>query len=282
MPAHASRFRLATCQFSESFQPLRNATIIRRYIKRAKQQDADVIHFHECALSGYGKPVGTDGYDWNILHDAMESILAEAAKQKIWVVLGNSHRLSGTNKPHNSLYLISPEGEVADRYDKRFCTHRDMETYTPGNRFAVFTLNGIKCGMLICYDSRFPELYRELYKLKVRVVFHSFHNAGAAGPGILTRVMRPTIQCHAGTNAMWISAPNSSKHYSLWPSVFVTPDGQIAAQLPANRAGLMVNTVDATTEYYDASKPFRDRAIAGKLNSGREVVDPRSADRKCY
>ena len=48
-----------------------------------------------------------------------------AKKLKLWVVLGSDHRLSAGNKPHNSLYVISPKGEIVDRYDKRFCTGGD-------------------------------------------------------------------------------------------------------------------------------------------------------------
>jgi len=282
MPPKPRKIRIATCQFAGTFRPMRNAAVVRRYIALAKRNRADVVHFHECALSGYGGAVGSKDYDWDVLREASESVLLTAKQRKIWVVLGTSHRLTGSHKPHNSLYLISPAGKIVDRYDKRFCTDRDLETYTPGDHFVTFRLNGIKCAMLICYDSRFPELYRELYTQGVRVVFHSFHNARAPARGILSYVMVPTIQSHAGINHMWISAPNCSGYYQLWASVFVTPDGKIAGKLPQHRAGLMVNTVDTGKKYYDPSAPFRDAAIQGVLHSGRLVRDPRSTDRKCY
>jgi len=273
---------VATCQFAESFQPERNAVIIRRYIAAAARRGAEIVHFHECALSGYGGPVGSDGYDWDTLRKATESVLREAARHRIWVVLGTSHRLTRPHKPLNSLYLISPAGAIVGRYDKRFCTTKDLETYSPGDHDVVFDLNGIRCGLLICYDVRFPELYRNLCREKVRVVFHSFHNAGADGPGILTHIIRRTLQAHAGINSMWISAPNSSKRYSLWPGTFITPDGLVAGRLAGNRSGMMINTVDTAKDYYDSSRPFRDAAMRGVLHSGRIVKDPRSSDQTCY
>lgn len=282
MSGKQATLRVATCQFAESFQPHRNGAVIRRYIAAAAKQKADVVHFHEGALSGYGLEVASADYDWDALRDATESILEEAAKRQVWVILGSSHRLTGPNKPHNSLYVISPAGKVVDRYDKRFCTGRDMEIYSPGDHFVTFKINGIKCGLLICYDSRFPEMFREHCRLAVRVMFHSFHNSRAPRRGILTDIMRPTIQAHAGTNAMWISAPNSSAYYSLWPSVFVTPDGRIAGHVAQHRAGLMVNTVDTGKDYYDASAPHRGLALRGVLQSGKCPKDPRSANRKCY
>jgi len=282
MATKAARLRVATCQFAETFQPLRNAAMVRRYIVAAARRKADIVHFHECALSGYGGRVASKDYDWTALRDAIESVLATAAKRRIWVVLGTSHRLTGKNKPHNSLYLISSAGEIVDRYDKRFCTTRDMETYSPGDHFVTFTLKGVKCALLICYDARFPELYRELYKQGVRLLLHSFHNARAPGRGILSEVMTPTIQAHAGINHMWISAPNSSARYQLWPSAFINPDGRLAGKLARHRAGLMVNTVETGVDYYDASSPFRDDAIRGILRSGKCPRDRRSRDRTCY
>ena len=41
----------------------------------------------------------------------------------------------------------------------------------------AFTVNGILCGVLICFDVRFPELYRAYKKLGVHLLFHSFYNA---------------------------------------------------------------------------------------------------------
>jgi hypothetical protein len=63
--------------------------------------------------------------------------------------------------------------------------------------------------------------------------------------------------------------------------VFVTPDGRIASRLKFHRAGLTVDSVDTHKDYYDASRPFRDRAMRGILHSGMLVRnDPRSRDRK--
>jgi hypothetical protein len=62
--------------------------------------------------------------------------------------------------------------------------------------------------------------------------------------------------------------------------VLIRPDGVIAARLPANRAGVMVNTVDTRKEFYDASGPFRAAAMRGRLYTGRRVRDARSRDRR--
>ena len=93
---------------------------------------------------------------------------------------GSAHRFSEVSAPHNSLYVISDGGEVITRYDKRFLGGTDLDHYSPGSHFSTWELDGIRCGALICYDYRFPELYRQYVSLGVQVMFHSFHAGNAS------------------------------------------------------------------------------------------------------
>ncbi len=278
------KIRVATCQFAESFNPRRNVATVLRYMREAKANRAELVHFHETALGGYlahgGAPGPGDDAYWSALRESAGRVCDEAGRLKLWVVLGSSHPLTPPHKPTNCLYLIGPDGKLRDRYDKRFCTGADLTRYTPGDRSVIFTLNGVKCALLICYDLRFPELYRKLQTLGVQCIFDSFHNAYAKGPGIHTKIMRQTVQAHAGINYFWVSMTNSAGYYSLWPSILIQPDGAIAAALPQNRAALMVNTIDTTRDFYDASAPFRARAIRGVLHSGTLIDDPRQKNTK--
>ena len=203
--------------------------------------------------------------------------MALAGELKLWVVLGSIHQLTGPNKPHNCLYLIDPKGRVVDRYDKRFCLSGELAFYTPGNRFVDFTINGVKCSLLICFDARFPEIYRHLYKQGVNCILQSFYNARQKGPSVHTHIMRQTMQCRAATNHFWVSMANSSGYYSPYPSCIIAPDGKIIKQLRQNKAGIMVNTVDMKKKFYDPMVDFRNMAIAGKLsNTPRTISDLRS------
>ncbi|MHC4126301.1 MAG: carbon-nitrogen hydrolase family protein [Planctomycetota bacterium] len=277
----AGVLKVATCQFSVGGSVRRNASGITAFMRKAKKAHADIVHFPECALSGYA---GTDfdsfeGYDWDLLRSETEKIMALAGELKLWVVLGNTHRLTKPNKPHNSLYLIGPEGGIIDRYDKRFCIRAELHHYTPGNRFVNFQINGVKCSLLICFDVRFPELYRQLYEQGVNCIFQSFYNARQKGPSVHQYIMRQSMQCRAATNHFWASMANSSGFYSPYSSCFIAPDGKIIGQLKLNRAGMMVNTVDLKGKFYDPMRSFRQMAIGGKLtNRPTNITDKRSKD----
>ena len=275
--------KIATCQFAVSGSIRRNGSQIREFMRKGADAGGEIVHFPEGALSGYaGVDFGNfEDYDWASLKEETEKIMDMASKLKLWVVLGSAHRLTAPNKPHNSLYLIGPDGKIRDRYDKRFCMKAELRRYTPGNRFVNFVINGVKCSLLICFDVRFGELYRQLSKQKVDCIFQSFYNARQKGPSVHTHIMRQSMQCHAATNHFWVSMSNASGYYSPYPSCFIEPDGKIAAQLKSNKAGVMVNTVDIKKEFYDPMAPYRDMAIKGALSNGpKKLRDPRSSNTK--
>lgn len=274
------RIRIASCQFPVSADIRSNYRFIEAQITEAKIKKADIVHFPECALSGYpGTDMQTmENFDWTLLHQMTDSVCAVAGKLKIWVVLGSLHRLGGNNKPHNSLYLITPEGKIADRYDKRFCTSTDLKYCSPGDHFVTFDLKGLKCGLLICYDIRFPELYREYRKLGADMIFQSFYNAKADRGSIHPLIMPVTAQGHAGVNYFYMSLTNSCAPMS-WPCHFITPDGLIQNKLAPDEPGILISDIDLSVKYYDASGEFRPDAIKGKLNSGTLVKDSLSTNR---
>jgi predicted amidohydrolase len=265
-----SILKIATCQFAVSKSIKRNSQQICNQMHKAKKAGAEVVHFPECALSGY---IGFDfpnfdDFNWELLRNETSKITDLAGKLDLWVALGSVHKPGGSGRIRNCLYLIGPDGRIVDRYDKRFCTAGELRRFKPGNRFVFFTINGVKCSLLICFDLRFPEIYRALYKQDINCVLQSFYNARQNGPSIHTHIMRQTMQCHAATNHFWVSMSNASGYYSPYPSCFIQPDGVIVQQLKQNRPGIMVNTVDLNKKFYDPMAGFRELAIKGKLSNG--------------
>ncbi|HEY5363138.1 MAG TPA: carbon-nitrogen hydrolase family protein [Aestuariivirga sp.] len=297
---------IATCQFPVSADIKRNCRHISAQMRKAKTRGADVIHFPECALSGY---VGTDfpsyaNFKWDELDKYIRRLIEVARELKLWVVVGSTHQLTGKHKPHNSLYIINDKGELVDRYDKRFCAGNakeasgDLAYYTAGNHFTLFSIKGIRCGALICHDYRYPELYREYKKRGVQLMFHSYHaggmdakkykeiqkdilpfakfNEGSTFPAI---TMPATMRSYAANNYVWISCPNSSARESCWPAFFVRPDGVITGKLRRNQSGILISTIDTNQKWYDSTAAWRERAVNGILYSGTLVKDSRSTNR---
>lgn len=304
------KLAVATCQFPTGADIGANLGHVLDLMRAAKARGADVAHFPEACLSGYAgiDMPSHEGFDWPRLAAATRDVLTLAGALRLWVVLGSSHRLTGPNKPHNSLYVISDEGRIVDRYDKRFCSGDasgetgDLAHYSPGDYCCVFDIKGVRCGALICVDCRYPELYREHKRRGVQLVFHSFH-AGHIGPEdfaarealvgaenwplnpatTLPGITQPAMMhAAAGSNHVWISCPNSSAHRSCWPSFFVRPDGVVTGRLVPHEAGVLVSVVDTEERLYDSTAVWRDRAMRGVLHSGTLVRDLRSNDRTAF
>ena len=280
-PLSAQTMKIASCQFPVSADIRTNATWIMDQMEEARASGATIAHFPECALSGYpGVDLETmEGFCWETLGNYTDSIAALAQKLEIWVLLGSIHELGEGYKPLNSLYVIDPSGKIIDRYDKRFCTKGDLEFFSAGSHFVTFHIDGIKCGLLICFDVRFPELYREYKKQEVDVIFQSFYNARQKPGGIHPKIMPVTARTRAATNHFYMSLTNSSAA-SSWPCHFITPDGLVRDKLPPDRPGVLVSVFDLSESYYDASRDFRDFALEGTLSSQEAPVHSRYMNRQ--
>jgi predicted amidohydrolase len=301
------KLKIATSQFPVSEFIEENFENIQNQIQEAKNKGCDLIHFPECSLSGYA---GIDfpsfeNFNWELLKIKSMKILELARRENIWIILGSTHKLNEPNNPHNSLYIIDNNGKIIDRYDKLFCAgddtykSNDLAYFSSGNHFTYFEVKGVKCSVQICHDYRYPELYRELKRNNVRVVFHSYHagnmnverkefmqssfkpeleefNFGKTYP---EQTMPTTMVSYAANNYIWISCSNTSAFESCWACFVVRPDGIIIGNLKKNSKGILITEIDTETEYFDSTKFWRERALNGIYYSGEKINDKKSTNR---
>lgn len=104
---------------------------------------------------------------------ALPAFRALAEQLGVWLLIGSLAIKVSETKTANRSYLIGPRGEIVKRYDKIFLfdvelpsgeTYRESNTVAGGDRAAMAELPWGKLGMTICYDLRFPQLYRVLAK----------------------------------------------------------------------------------------------------------------------
>ncbi|MBN1521151.1 MAG: hypothetical protein JW928_01355 [Candidatus Aureabacteria bacterium] len=88
-------------------------------------------------------------------------------------VIGSLIIRSKSGKPTNSALALSPEGKVLSRYDKIHLLPlgKEHKAYKQGNRTTAFKIKGKLFSILVCYDLRFPELFRILYEKNVSGIF---------------------------------------------------------------------------------------------------------------
>ena len=279
---------LATCQFPIQKQIEKNLSYIIRQLKQSKEQGAHLVHFSEACLSGYlGSEVkSAKEINWESNANASHKIMSLAKELGLWVVVGSNHQLSGKHKPHNSLYVINSQGKLINRYDKMFCcganyNDADLLHYSPGRAFVTFRLRKMLCGLLICHDFRYPELFREYKKRGVQLMLVSFHNAGGKLKDYhnYNTWVSATLQSAAASNYFTISATNGTRKYA-WPSFVSSAEGIIVDRAKPHRPAVLINHIDTTKKLYDASAAWRNRCIKGIYHSGKLIEDPRSQNRQ--
>ncbi|WP_281857260.1 carbon-nitrogen hydrolase family protein [Litoreibacter halocynthiae] len=111
----------------------------------------------------------------------LAALRAAAAKHSIWLLIGSLGLK--TDDPDgrfaNRCFLINPMGGIEAWYDKihmfdveisKSESYRESEGYRPGNRAVVADAGFAKIGMSICYDMRFPKLYRDLAHAGAQII----------------------------------------------------------------------------------------------------------------
>jgi predicted amidohydrolase len=266
----SGKITIATCQFPVGSDVQSNAAYIQMQMRIARSRNADIAHFSECSLSGYAG-MDFDGFQTREEHQlvgCLQQIEDLASDLNLWVIVGSHHHESGMGKPYNSLYVINPEGEMTVRYDKRLLTGGDVgsdqQYYTPGIHPVTFSLNGIRCGLLICHEWRYGELYRQYERLGTQLIFQSWYDGKMTYPEYqdkgqnLGEVIVGTVRGNAANNHLWISASNTSKKESCFPAFVVRPDGAITSRLRRNETGVLITPVDTSQHFEDPSGHLRD------------------------
>jgi predicted amidohydrolase len=254
-----------------------NGGTVRAVMRKAAAGRARLVHFPEGMLTGYAKEQIADWsqVDWAVVRDELEQIMALAAELRLWVVLGSAHPLTPPHRPHNSLYVISDTGELVDRYDKRFCSHTEINHfYSPGFEPVVFDVDGYRFGCVICVEINFPHLFSQYEQLGVECLMLSAYPVDT--------LFELKARAYAAINCYWIAMSLPAQTVDLMPSGLITPAGTYATQVNG-QADLTVITIDRDdpdlTVPLTHARPWRASARKGAIYRNRAVTDPRSTDR---
>jgi predicted amidohydrolase len=165
---------------------------------------------------------------------------ALARELGIWLHLGSMGILVKPDKIANRSFLFSPDGRIAAQYDKIHMfdvelpggeTYRESRNFQPGNKAVLAKLPWGTLGLTICYDMRFPQLYRALAKAGAN--FIAVPSAftvptGKAHWQTLLRARAIETQCFIFAAAQSGEHENGRKTYGH--SIVVAPWGEILAE----------------------------------------------------
>jgi deaminated glutathione amidase len=191
-------------------------------------KDTDKVNAREIAGSG---PI-------------QERLAAMAQDNHIFLVAGTIPlEAKESNKVLNSSLVFNPQGEQIARYDKihlfGFQTeterYEESETIAAGNQPGEFAINvngtDWRFGLSICYDLRFPELYRALGKVDCHIIPAAFtYTTGKDHWEILLRARAIENQCYVISSAQGGLHLNQRRTWG--ESMLIDPWGEILSKLP--------------------------------------------------
>ena len=203
-----------------------------------------------------------------------------AAELDVWLLIGSAIVRSGRagdDRAANRSLLIDPTGAVVSRYDKLHVfdvdlpngeTYRESANIRPGDAAAVADTPWGRLGLTVCYDVRFPHLFRQLAK------------AGGSMIAVPAAFTVPTGEAHwetllraraIETGAFVLAPAQGGQHEDgrkTWGrSTVVAPWGEVIAKLDHDDPGVLHATLDL-------SAVARARAAIPALTHDREFVAP--------
>lgn len=276
--------RAALVQLNVSDDPAANLAVTQARIAEAATGGAGFVLTPECTniLSSNG------AHQRSVLrHEAEDPTLAalrvQAAELGIWLLIGSLGVLTSDEDGRfaNRSLLIGPDGAVAARYDKIHMfdvnvseteVYRESAAYRPGARAVLAETPFARIGMTVCYDVRFPHLYRRLAKagaqiLTVPAAFN--HITGAAHWETLLRARAIETGCFVLAPAQTGQHPEAhgpGTRRTHGHSLAIAPWGEVLADAGSEPGVTLVDL--------DLDQVAKARARVPSLSHDREFDGP--------
>ncbi len=149
--------------------PAANLAKARSFVAEAARAGARVVVFPELATTGF--TMASEGFAEPLPGPATEAFSRMAREHSIHII---GTAVEGhLPHPRNAAFVLGPDGALAAIYRKLhpFTYGEEHQHYVGGEDCPVFEVEGVPCGLQICYDLRFPEPFRSLAARGAEVVF---------------------------------------------------------------------------------------------------------------
>jgi predicted amidohydrolase len=181
--------------------------------------------------------------------------LGSIAREHAITIIGGGlpERSGDVTRPYNTCAVYGPDGALAARYRKIHlfdvelgdgATYRESATTTAGDGVVVVPIAGLNVGLSICYDLRFPELYRALASRGADVIVVPAAFTLVTGKDhwhVLLRARAIEDQAYVLAAAQWGKHPRGRQTYGK--SCVIDPWGEVVAQASEGE-GIVVAAID--------------------------------------
>lgn len=172
MAAPDTAFSVACLQVNATPDIAANIADMSRLVREAAAKGAQLIMMPENAvMMDFGRSNIIAKAMPHDTHVALKAFQQLAAELRVWLHCGTLGVTLGNGKLANRTYVLRPDGAIAAQYDKIHMfdvdlgggeSYNESATFQPGTQATFVDLPWGRLGLTVCYDLRFPQLYRHL------------------------------------------------------------------------------------------------------------------------
>jgi predicted amidohydrolase len=204
-----------------------NTDRIRSLARTAAARGAAILVLPELCLSGY--PHAEEARGWAVRPEGPEiARLSACARENSMCLCFGFAELGPEDTLHNSMALLDSAGILMSVYRKVHLWITEKEWAVPGTGFQAMTAGGVRLGMWICYDTRFPETARSLARSGATLGLVGSAWFGPAAEWELA------VRARALDNGMFVAGASVQGAFGAAPfrgaSLIVDPHGRVMAQ----------------------------------------------------
>jgi len=235
--------RVATIQMVSGANVAENLTVAGKLIAKAAGEGANFVllpeYFPIISDNDHDKLKHRETYGQGPIQDFLKE---QAIKHRLWLMGGTIPLASGeADRVYNSCLFYNPDGEVVARYEKIHLfdvfvdntgkeAYNESNTIAPGSEVVVATTDFARIGMSICYDLRFPELYRRMLDQDITIITVPSAFTWTTGK----RHWEMLLRARAVENLCYVIAANqggqnTAKRSTWGHSMIIDPWGDILA-----------------------------------------------------
>ena len=237
-----------------------NFACAQALIRQAMAEKPDVIVLPETWNTGFAPKAGLEELCDRDGQRVKEQIGELAKELSVNIVAGSVSNIRD-GKVYNTAMVFDRQGACVASYDKThlFTPMGEDKHYTPGDHLCRFTLDGVSCGIIICYDIRFPELTRSLTVSGLDMLF-----VVSQWPKVRISHLRSLTVARAIENQMFVVCCNScgsaGKTVYGGNSAIVDPWGETIALAGETRQILCADAdLSVLKNIRESIHVFRDR-----------------------
>ncbi len=248
-------FKAAAVQMRSGQDPERNAADMERLVREAARQGATYVQTPEMTGAMVRDAAARQAAFTSEDKDGTVAAARRLARELgIFLHIGSTGILRADGKVANRALLISPHGETVAAYDKIHMFDVDLDNgeswresvaYEPGTQAVVADMNGARLGFAVCYDLRFPQLFRAeaLAGAQILTVPAAFtRQTGEAHWHVLLRAR--AIENGAFVVAAAQGGLHEDGRETYGHSMIVDPWGRVLAEMAGDEPGVIVAEID--------------------------------------